>query len=194
LRPRSILKSSSLPALERPPSSMMFSGGLPPGAASFQNLPETTAYRTNLGTLPSVNEVRPGTSQCNNWLESSMGFRMGVPPPPRRGSPQRRGASNAISVGSRPRTGMNDPMNVSTGLQQWDPRTAARARMGSLKHFTATPPRPVSRERRQPLPSLTYMGIHGGQVRHADDWNYKFGHTLDKRVRHDHVAGDLGHS
>jgi len=187
-----ILKSSSLPILERPNSSLMtYAGGLPPGAASFQS------------SLPVVTEFgRPGTSQCNSWLESSMGFRMGVGPPSRSASFRSGGGgvgAMGISVQARPKSsatmGFQNGPSVSTGLEQWPARTAARARMGSLKHFTATPPRPVSRERSRPLPALTFMGIHGGQVRLAEDWHYRsFGHTQDKRIRHDHIAGDLGYT
>jgi len=201
--PRGILKSTSLPVLERPGSQMMMSGGLPPGAAQFQRSPD---YRMNgMGGLPSVSEFsRPGTTQCNSWLESSMGFRMGKGPPERMGSIGSGGGSNAmnmtaISVATTPKSaavvGFQNCPSVASGLEQWPPRTAARARMGSLKHFTATPPRPISRERRQPLPALTFMGICGGQVRHAEDWHYKtHGYAQDKRVRHDHIAGDLGYS
>lgn len=201
--PRGILKSTSLPALDRPGSSLvMMSGGLPPGAAQFQRSAE---YRPGMNGLPTVSEFnRPGTSQCNSWLESSMGFRMGCGPPPPRaggslGAPPNSMNMTAISVQSTPKSAatvgfMNEP-STSRGLEQWPARTAARARMGSLKHFTATPPRPVSRERREPLPALTFMGMCGGQVRHAEDWHYKtHGYTRDKRMRHDHIAGDLGYS
>jgi len=187
-----ILKTSSLPVLGRP-SSTMRSGGLPFGAANFQNLPDGSGLRP--GMLPSMNESmssfqfpsRPGTSQCTNWLESSMGFRAGKAPPPSRGM---------FSFSDfRPKTvAAMDAPSVSWTLQQWPAKTAARARMGSLSHFTATPPRPISRGR-PPLPFVTLMGVHGGQTFHAEDWDYKrFGAKLDKRMRHDHIAGDLGRS
>lgn len=209
LVPRSILKSSSLPALaERPNSSMLMSSGigLPPGAASFQQSAENAGLRATGYGLPSVTNQwtepnRPGTTQCNSWLESSMGFRIGKP----LGSPARTGgfkggpgamSATQISVHSPmsgATIGFNNCPSVSSGLEQWPARTAARARMGSLAHFTGTPPRPISRERKQNLPLMSFIGIHGGQVRHPADWHYKgFGHTQDKRIRHDHVAGDLG--
>merc|ERR1719502_256781 len=81
---------------------------------------------------------------------------------------------------------------LNTWLQSIPAKRAAQIRMQNLKHFTACPPRPISRAR-EPLPHVTLTGVHGGQAFPAEDWHY--GHKglyQDRRVRSDRIAGDLG--
>jgi len=195
-----LLKAASLPALDRPPSNMFNrSSGLPPGVVNFKDQQEAGGYRAP--GLPRVNEIseRPGTSQCQYVLENMMTSRMGKKPPSRqkvgfRDLPPSSMNMSVISVQSTPKA-PNDNMyayQVSSCLEQLPAKTAARARMRSLKNFYAMPPRPVSRAR-DPLPYVTLMGVHGGQAFPAEDWNYKHhGSKTDRRVRNDHIAGDLG--
>merc|ERR1719247_2660501 len=128
--------------------------------------------RDGRSMLPKISErpgssERPTTSGCKNFLESSMDLRMGD----RKGRGARPGAAkNSLSLEWRPATSnYANMMSVSSGLERWPARSAARARMGSLKHFTATPPRPIS-QGRQALPVISWIGLHGGQVRQAEDW------------------------
>lgn len=192
-----LAKATSLPALERPPSNMLNRSGLPPGVVSFQNLREAAGH-SGAGGLPRVNEFaeRPGTGQCTIVLEKMMTSRMGLKPPSRqvgfRSLPASAMNMSSISVQSQPQSHEFPSSAVSSCLQSLPAKTAARARMRNLKNFYAMPPRPVSRAR-PPHPHVTLMGVHGGQAFAAEDWHYKHhGYAQDRRVRHDHVAGDMG--
>lgn len=206
-------KAVSLPSLNRLPGTMegralQESSNKPAKAVQIRgdSLSRDTAkvlpshIRDGRSMLPKISErpgssERPTTSGCKNFLESSMGFKKAAGDRKGRGA-RPGGAQNSLSLEWRPATSnYTSLMSVSSGLEKWPARSAARARMGSLKHFTATPPRPISAGRPQ-VPAMNYMGmcagVYGGQVWQAEDWHFRKNLAVDKRMPPpDRVAGDL---